>query len=143
VFGLGFLDLDLLTSVLSLKICSSATSSPESQESVGGLLHLHRRLDVGMCFPCAQMLFLSTGAWSSRLHPPPPSASTPGGSNWFQFSLLLRGHPWAAHVSHAPPRTAPTQPIQVLLFVFFFMYLWVFCCTPLPMFTPIFVFRSL
>jgi hypothetical protein len=141
----SFLGLDLLTFVLSLKTYSSATGFPESQESADSLLHLLRRLDVGACFPHTRALFLTTGAWSSCVPPLPPSASALGSSKWFRFSMLLRGHHWAAHGSHAPPGATPTQPVQVLQFVmyFFLCISGLFCCTPLSMFTLVFVFESL
>jgi hypothetical protein len=119
----GFLDLDLRTSILSLKTCSSATGSLVSQVSTGGLLHLPRRLEVGACSLHAKALIKPSNAWSSHLPSPPPSASALGDSRKIRFSLLLRSHSWAECGSHAPLGTAPTQPIHVLLLLlllFFF-----------------------
>jgi hypothetical protein len=92
-FGIVFWVLDLLTSILSLKTCSSAMGSPEFLEFAGGLLHLLCRLDDGAWEARASKLVDSTGAWSLRKHPPPLSAPTPGGSGSFHRFLLLRGLP--------------------------------------------------
>lgn len=75
----GSLVLDLLTSIPYYKTCSSATGSPASLEFAGGLFCLRRHLNVGACFPCARLLFHSTGAWSYHLLSPPFSASTSDG----------------------------------------------------------------
>jgi hypothetical protein len=145
-FGVGILILDLFTVFLSLWSYFSAQGLPASLESAGGLPLLVRRLEDGACFPRASTLLDSTGAWRFRLHPPPLSAPTPGGSDRFRCSLLQRGRPWAARGSHAPPRRAPTLPPPVLLLLFlclFVCYIGLICCTPLPLFTPVLVFGSL
>jgi hypothetical protein len=103
--------------------------SPEPLEFAGGLPHLLRLLEDGACFPRASKLMDSTNAWSLLQHPSPLSAPTPGGSGRVRRFLLLRGRPWAARGSHAPPWKAPTSPDLLLLFLCLFVcFTGLICC---------------
>jgi hypothetical protein len=142
-FGVGFLVLDLLTTVLSLKTCSSAMGSMEFLESAGGLPLLLRHLEDGACFPHAKKLMDSTGTWSFRQHPPPLSAPNPGGFEQFRRFPLLRGRPWAARVSHTPPGRASTLPLSDLLLLFLCLFICFSGYFLLFSSTPVLVFGSL